>query len=239
MNQSPLWHHEGLISTTLWEGEPTEEVKVDSDSREVLAGGREAKHIDRNNQSTRTFQEGFLKQLAVLFWSNDVQHSTKHTLCFSDLGRTGWMHFSSQETTCVIASGLFLSPATKATYLFQFHFQSGAAAAVRRLVQDNSRKQGVCSPSPGLHPPPQVLIGVGSAPGVILRFTSQWLAKWRPVEKVWDSKTNFELQEWQLSSLELLDLILAQFVPSGSTLDAMIQNKICCITFSQKLHYVY
>lgn len=48
----------------------------------------------------------------------------------------------------------------KATNLFLFHFQSAAGAAVSRLVQDNSRKQGVCSLSPG-YTPHQVLIGGG------------------------------------------------------------------------------
>lgn len=92
--------------------------------------------------------------------------------------------FLTGDNTCYCFMPLLsLAGAEKAAYLFLFHFQSGAAAAVRRLVQDNSRKQGVCSPSPGYTP--KYWLAVGSAPGVILRFTSQWLANCRPAEKVW------------------------------------------------------
>lgn len=116
--------------------------------------------------------------------------------------------FPHRRQTCVIASGPFrsLAGATKRLIYSNFTFRVVLRQLWGGLFRTTAGNRVFAGCPQVTHP--KYWLAAGSAPGVILRFTSQWLAKCRPVEKVWGLQAD-KVQEWRRSSLELLDLILA------------------------------
>lgn len=113
---------------------------------------------------------------------------------------------SSQETTCVIASGLFsLLPQSNLSFPISLSEWCCSCCEEARSGQQQETRCLLAVPSLHLpNPHPKYWLAVGSAPGVILRFTSQWLAKvqasgesLRPGNQFW-SAGMATFQSWTL-----------------------------------------
>lgn len=139
-----------IIKSWFPQGEQTEEVRVVFDSLAEQKPNILREKSKVHEYSTRDFEAAW----RVVFVRRLPTFHKAHTVFFWPAMNSTNAFFLTGDNTCSCFKPFLLSCRSHgATYLSLFHFQSvAAAAAVRRLVQDDSRKQGVCSLSPGYTP---------------------------------------------------------------------------------------